>query len=294
MAKIGSFSSQLTEQFSKWGSLVKFSHTVFALPFALAMLVIVSTRETISVFQILLILFCLVLARTGAMAFNRLLDRRIDAINPRTSGRELPQGRISVSSVWVLLFVSYGGFLLCSALLGSHTLVLAPFVIFILSFYSWTKRFTSFSHLVLGLSLAMAPGGVWYALTAEFALLPVWLMAAVLFWVAGFDIIYSCQDADFDRSQGLFSIPAKVGIPQALLISKIFHLFTIIFLTLFGIKAELGALYFVGVILFAGIIISQHLIVSVADLSRVNEAFFVRNGLGSVMYLIAVIMDNFV
>lgn len=294
MASYGAYTIKITEQFSKWGSLVKFSHTIFALPFALAMLVVVSAKVSVSFAQVILILLCLVSARTGAMGFNRLLDRHIDALNPRTSGRELPQGRISVGSVWMLLLLSYGTFLFFSYLLGTHTLILAPLVIAILSFYSWTKRFTPYSHLVLGLSLALAPGGVWYALTAEFAVLPIWLMTAVLFWVAGFDIIYSCQDVDFDRAHKLFSIPVKFGIDKALKVSKFLHFLAILCLLQFGMMAQLGVLYFVGVTVFAGIIISQHLIVSAGNLSRVNEAFFVRNGVGSVVYLISVLLDRFI
>jgi 4-hydroxybenzoate polyprenyltransferase len=278
-------------QIVKWGSLVKFSHTVFAMPFALAMMVYVFGRVGVSVSQVFWILLCLVSARTGAMALNRLLDRKIDSLNPRTKERELPAGRVTENSVKLLLAVSYGIFILGAGMLGQHTLILALPVLAILSFYSWTKRFTQYSHFVLGLALSLAPGGVWYALVATVELLPILLMVAVLLWVTGFDIIYSCQDEQFDRSQGLFSIPAKIGVARALQLARLVHLVAIMFLLLFGYCADAGLVFYVGWILFSLLILSQHSLISPSDLSRVNEAFFVRNGLGSFLFFLGSLFD---
>lgn len=282
----------MKKEILKWGRLVKFSHTIFAMPFALSMFVIVSKIYSVSFFQFFWIVICLISARTGAMAFNRILDRKIDHLNPRTHNRELPQGIVTPLSASLLLLLTYGIFLFAASALGSHAFVLAPVVLLILSFYSWTKRFTSFSHLVLGVCLAMAPGGVWYALTAEFAILPIWLMLAVAFWVAGFDIIYSCQDRDFDVSKGLYSVPAKIGIHKSLTLARSLHTIALLFLVGFGYAANMGVLYFAALFIFAGLIISQHFIVKAEDLSRVNEAFFVRNGLASVIFFVGVLLDR--
>jgi len=284
--KIGS-----TLEITKWGKLVKFSHTIFALPFALSMLFVVQRDFPVSMSKITWILICLVSARTGAMTLNRIIDRNIDGLNPRTRNRELPQGIVTLRSVQALLLLSYGIFLGAAAMLGRHTLILAPFVLAILSFYSWTKRWTSWSHLVLGACLAMAPGGVWYALTGIVSVVPLWLMLGVALWVAGFDIIYSCQDMDFDRSQGLFSIPARIGLGRALNLARILHFMAVISIAIFGIYAELGSYFFIGLIVFSAVLFSQHGIVSENNLSRVNEAFFVRNGMGSVVFMIGTLID---
>lgn len=281
-------------QIVKWGRLVKFSHTIFAMPFALAMAVIISGSVEVTREQIFWIVTCLVSARTGAMAFNRLLDRKIDALNPRTKDRELPAGKVSIYSVTALLLLSYGIFILGSAMLGDHTLALALPVLFILSIYSWTKRFTPYSHFFLGLALALAPGGVWYALVGTVEWLPVWLMLGVLFWVVGFDIIYSCQDEQFDKQHGLFSIPARFGIGRALALALFSHILSILLLLYLGIMAGLGSLYFAALVIFATIILSQHRLVTPTDLSKVNEAFFIRNGLASFVYLLGVVLDRVV
>ncbi len=277
-------------QLRLYAGLVKFSHTVFALPFALSMLVVLARTHPVSWSQIVWILVALVSARTAAMAFNRLIDRDVDARNPRTREREIPSGKLSVAKVRGLLFISSAVFLGSAAVLGLHCLVLAPFVLGILLLYSWTKRFTSSSHIVLGLSLALAPGGVWYALTAEVALLPVLLMAAVLFWVAGFDILYSCQDVNFDTEQHLFSIPVRCGVATAFWLARLFHVIAFVFLGLFGVEATLGIHYFAGLLVFGLILGSQHLIISPKDLSRIDAAFFTRNGTASLVFFLAVIL----
>lgn len=272
----------------RWASFVKFSHTVFALPFALAMLLVVNRNFPVTGKQCLWILLALVAARSAAMACNRLVDRRIDSLNPRTAGRELPRGAIAPAEARVFLLLNALLFFAAAAFLGLHCLVMAPLVLALLCFYSWTKRFTSYSHLVLGAALALAPGGVWYALTARFALLPVWMMLGVAFWVAGFDILYSCQDRDFDRRQGLRSLPALWGIRVALRIARMLHVAAVLMLAVFGALAGLSDFYFAALAIFAIVLASQHLLVQADDLSRINAAFFTRNGAASVLYLIAV------
>lgn len=277
-----------------WADLIKFSHSIFALPFALSMFIVVAIDSTVTLKQLCWIIVALVSARTAAMGFNRLLDRHIDAANPRTAGREVPASKVSLGGVVNLIIISTAVFLLSAWQLGRHCLLLAVPVIGFLFFYSYTKRFTSYSHLVLGAALALAPGGVWYALTAEFAFLPVIMMAAVMFWVAGFDIIYSCQDLDFDRARSLYSIPALVGADRALQISKLFHLVSLALLVYFGITAEYGTLYFSGVLIFGFFLFSQHRMISAADLSRADAAFFTRNAAASFVYFLGMLGEYFV
>lgn len=274
-----------------FASFVKLSHTIFAMPFALAMFVIATERYTYSSYSLLWVVIAIVAARTAAMAFNRLIDSKLDAKNPRTAEREIPCGQVSVSEARLVTLLAIMIFMAASFALGVHCLILAPLVLCVLLGYSLTKRFTSMSHVVLGLALAMAPGGVWYALSAEFSWIPVPLMMAVLFWVAGFDIIYSCQDVAFDASEGLHSIPTKIGVTRALALSRFFHLLAVVGLVIFGILSSRSIFYYSFVGVFAVIIASQHLLVSARDLSRVNQAFFVRNGVGSFIFFFGVLLD---
>ena len=274
-----------------WGRLVRFSHTIFAMPFALSMWAYVSVARPVPILDFALIIVALVAARTAAMTFNRLVDRDIDALNPRTKTRELPSGQLSVRSAWILFSISAFLFFVAAGLLGLHCLVLAPIVFAVLCGYSWAKRFTPYSHLVLGLALAMAPGGVWYALTAHFAMLPVWMMFGVLCWVAGFDILYSCQDTEFDRKQGLFSLPARFGERTAFWIARLLHVLAIVFLVVFGWVGGLGNIYFFGLGLFGLLLLSQHRLVGPGNLERIDAAFFTRNGAASVLYFVATLLD---
>lgn len=274
-----------------WGRLVKFSHTIFAMPFALAMLVVTGRYVTISLSQVLWILAALVSARTAAMAWNRLVDRHLDAQNPRTSMRELPSGLLKARSVLLLVLLSSAFFILSAAFLGYVCLLLSPFILLYLFFYSWTKRFTAYSHIVLGGALAMAPGGVWVALTGQAAILPLWLMLAVLCWVAGFDILYACQDESFDRAKRLYSFPVRFGIAASLHISQLLHSLAIICLCVFGIAAGLHWVYFTGVAVFSLLVLSQHRLVSPENLSRIDAAFFIRNGLASFLFFFFVLGD---
>jgi 4-hydroxybenzoate polyprenyltransferase len=253
------------------------------------MVLVVARHNPITWQQIVAILFAVVSARTAAMGFNRIIDRHIDAKNPRTAMRELPRGALTLGQAWTMTIAASLVFLASSALLRFECLLLAPLVLALLFFYSAMKRFAHGAHLVLGLALACAPGGVWFALTGTVAWLPVLMMAGVLFWVAGFDILYSCQDHDFDKKEGLYSIPAQIGIAPAFWVARIFHLVAVVFLWWFGIAADLKAAYFCGIALFAGLLLSQHLIISPRDLSRIDAAFFTRNGLGSIVYFAGVV-----
>lgn len=277
---------------SRFGSLVKFSHTVFALPFALSIAVVLSERRPISVRDLAIILGCLVLARTAAMAFNRLADHEFDTRNPRTAGRELPAGLVSRSSVIALFVLTSLGFLMGAGLLGRHCLLLAPLVLAILCLYSYTKRFTAYSHLILGLALSLAPGGVWYALAASVEMPPLLLMAAVIFWVAGFDVLYACQDVAFDRQAGLHSLAVRLGIPSALKMARLFHVAAVIFLVFFGVAVRLDLIFYLGLAAFAAALWSQHVLVRYDDLSRLDAAFFTRNGIASIVFLLGVVGDH--
>ena len=281
----------LPARLCRWGSLLRFSHTLFALPFALSMAVIVSRSYEVTLAQVLWILVCLVSARTAAMGYNRLIDRHLDALNPRTIDRELPQGLLSLHRVRFLILVSSALFLFGSYALGFHCLVLAPFVLGWLFFYSWTKRFTSLSHVALGIALALAPGGVWYALTAELAWMPVWMMLAVVCWVAGFDVLYSCQDTEHDRAQGLHSIPSRLGMATSFRLAKMLHILSVMLLTVLGLVAQLGPIYYLGVLVFGSLLLWQYRLVNPSDLERIEQAFFSQNAWASVIYFCFVLLD---
>lgn len=272
-----------------WGSLVKFSHSVFALPFAMGMLVVAAHRAPVTIAKLLLMLVAIVSARTAAMAWNRLIDRHIDAANPRTAVRELPRGEVSATSVWQLVFISSIVFLWASWMLGWHCFVLAPIVLLVLLGYSLTKRFTPYSHLVLGLCLSAAPGGVWYATVGTIELTPLILMSAVLCWTAGFDILYSLQDEQFDRGAGLFSIPSKFGIGRAYLISAALHVACLVLLVWFGLFVGLGALYFVCLGGFGALLVRQQVIAR-RSIAEIDPQFFANNGYASVIFLIATLL----
>ena len=288
--------SASTSILRQYSGLVALPHTVFALPFALASLLLASRaageRAVVQLggFTFLLVLLALVFARTAAMAFNRLVDANIDARNPRTANRHIPKGELSKRSVAILVLLSSSLFLATAAALGMHCLVLAPLVLFVLLGYSLTKRFTSSSHLVLGLALALAPGGAWWVIYPEVSALPLLMMATVMLWVAGFDILYSCQDVSFDRANALHSIPAKIGVRNALRLSTVFHLLAFGGFFSVGLLADLSSSYFWGVLLIGIPLIGQHWLVSESDLSRINRAFFTFNGLISIGYFVLVLL----
>lgn len=273
-----------------YGRMVKLSHSIFAMPFALAAARIAAERVPVSAVQIGLVVACMVLARTSAMGFNRIADRDIDARNPRTADRELPSGQISLRAAWAFTLLSAAGFVACSAALGRPTLLLSPVALAVVWGYSLTKRFTALCHLFLGLGLALAPTGVWIALTSSYGVVPLLLSVAVLTWVAGFDIVYSCQDAAFDRENGLYSLPAALGVGGALAVSAVLHVVTIGVLAALPAYVPLGWPYGVGFLVIAAVLVYEHWIVRPNDLSRVNKAFFDLNGWVSLLFLVFVVL----
>ena len=290
-------------------SLIKFSHTIFAMPFALigfflglydhASLVPGWQNKIFApgfdwewmIFKLFLVILCMVFARSAAMAFNRYLDRQYDAKNPRTAEREIPSGLISPFNALVFTVICCFLFMAACYFINSICFLLSPIALAVVLGYSYTKRFTALCHLILGLGLSLAPIGAYLAVTGAFDLLPVLFSLAVLFWVSGFDIIYSLQDEEFDKSQALYSIPAWLGKSRALRISEILHLLSIVAIVYAGIYGKFGWLYWVGATLFTGMLVYQHAIVKPTDLRRVNLAFMTANGIASVIFAIFVIAD---
>ena len=274
-----------------YGRMIKFSHSIFALPFALSGAFLAATQTGISPRQIGWIVVAMIGARSAAMGFNRLVDRHIDAANPRTRNRELPRGVVAPWAVGCFVILSATALVLAAQRLNPLCLYLSPLVLAVLFFYSLTKRFTWTSHLVLGLCLGGAPLGAWIAITGRVDLAPVFLTLAVLAWVAGFDIIYACQDHHFDREAGLFSIPVRFGIPIALYIARFLHLLAVVLLALLAQFLELHMLYLVGVGGVALLLIYEHRLVRAEDLSRLDMAFFTMNGIISVVYFAFTLAD---
>jgi len=272
-----------------WGRMVRFSHSLFALPFAFAGAALAAAESGIEWRQVLWIAVAMVSARNAAMGFNRLADQAIDSRNPRTAGRELPRGRLSRASVWSFSAVLSAIFIFAAFRLGPLCGALSPLALAIVFGYSYTKRFTWASHLFLGLALGIAPVGGWLAVAGSVDP-AAWLLAgAVLLWVAGFDVIYACQDTEFDRRAGLFSLPARFGTRGALNASRGFHLIGWSLLIAIGIRAELHPVYWIGVAAIGLLLVQQHRVVGPQDLSRVGLAFFNLNGVIAVLYLVNVL-----
>ncbi|RYY83497.1 MAG: 4-hydroxybenzoate octaprenyltransferase [Chitinophagaceae bacterium] len=313
-------------------SLVKFSHTIFAMPFALIGFFLASgswikslylsysdasryewfafeqsgSSEARAAFADMmahpvrffvvkfgLVILCMVFARSAAMAFNRYLDRKWDALNPRTAIREIPKGIITPKNALAFTIACCVLFIVCTAFINRICFFLSPVALAVVLGYSYTKRFTPFCHLVLGLGLSLAPIGAWLAVTGYFHWLPLLFSFAVLFWVSGFDIIYAMQDVDFDQSQQLYSIPAAVGKEKALRISELLHLLSAACVAAAGRFGHFGWLYWIGVLVFGGMLVYQHAIVKPNDLRRVNIAFMTANGIASVVFAVFVIADLF-
>jgi len=279
-----SASSGVVETALTWGRMVKFSHSIFALPFALSGAALAAARYGISWRQTVWIVVAMAAARNAAMGFNRLADQAIDARNPRTAGRELPRGALSRGAVWAFTATLSGLFVVASFELNALCGALSVPALLVIFAYSLTKRFTWASHLVLGLSLAIAPVGGWLAIAGHFAAIPLWLALAVGFWVAGFDTIYACQDAAFDRREGLFSIPARFGVRRALVLARVFHGVALFAMTAVGLSASLHAVYFLGLVIVAVVLVVEHRLVRADDLSKVGVAFLNANGLISMIY----------
>lgn len=293
-------------------SLVKFAHTIFAMPFAMIgfFLGIFNVRWSLNstivwgndvtgytfqekIVKLVLVVLCMVTARSAAMAFNRYLDKNFDAKNPRTAIREIPAGIISANDALIFVIFNCAAFVICTYFINTICFFLSPVALFIILFYSYTKRFTPLCHLVLGLGLSLAPIGAYLAVTGEFNILPVLFSFAVLFWVSGFDIIYALQDVDFDLSQNLYSIPSVLGKQKALRVSELLHFFSALFVIIAGWIAGLGWLFWTGTAVFSAMLIYQHSIVKPDDLRKVNLAFMTANGIASVVFAVFVIADLF-
>lgn len=274
-------------------SLVKFAHTVFAMPFAITgfALAISGTGNPFSIRLLILIILCMIFARNAAMGFNRLADRKFDSLNPRTDKREIPSGKISVSSAAIFVIINSVLFIISAGLINRLTLCLAPVALLIILGYSLTKRITYLCHFILGLGLSLAPIGAYISVTGTFNIVPIIYSFIVLTWVSGFDIIYALQDDEFDRDHNLHSIPSYSGRKRALTISVIVHFITFILIVTAGFAGNGNILYWIGALLFTGLLMWQHLLVKPDDLSRVTLAFQTTNGIGSILYALFVILD---
>ncbi|MFT3701548.1 MAG: UbiA-like polyprenyltransferase [Agriterribacter sp.] len=297
-------------------SLIKFSHTIFAMPFAMIGFCLglfqgiyngalahgkIEQPSSWSLYvsplyllkELTLVILCMVFARSAAMAFNRYLDRSFDAKNPRTAIREIPAGIIKANSALIFTIVCGVLFMVCSLLINKLCFFLSPLALLVVLGYSYTKRFTALCHLVLGLGLSLAPIGAYLAVAGRFDWLPVLFSITVMFWVSGFDIIYALQDEEFDKLQQLHSIPASLGKKNALRVSEILHVLAAIVVVSAGIYGRFGIWYWMGVAVFVGMLIYQHSIVKPTDLRRVNIAFMTANGIASVVFAVFVIGDIF-
>ena len=275
-----------------YGSLVRLSHTIFALPFALAAVVLAAPYAAITVEKVLLIVLCIAAARTAAMGFNRLVDRDIDGRNPRTQDRELPRGVLSVNAVRGLVLVSCTVFVLGAARLGRLPLYLSPPTLALALGYSYAKRFTALCHVILGFAIALAPGGAWIALGAPVTLAPWLLVFGVATWVAGFDVLYALQDHEFDRRAQLRSMPVLLGVRGAIVASALLHVLTVVCFAGVGVVLGRGVAYYAGVLIVAALLVVEHAMVRPSDLSRLNRAFFDMNGYVSVAFFVCVGLDQ--
>ncbi|WP_222537656.1 UbiA-like polyprenyltransferase [Pedobacter polysacchareus] len=280
----------------KYFSLVLFAHSVFALPFAMIgfFLGVTTTTSPFKWTLLVMVLLCMVFARNAAMAFNRYLDRNIDAKNPRTQMRDIPAGRVSANEALIFVIVNCILFMVTTIFINPLCFYLSPVALFVVLFYSYTKRFTALCHLVLGLGLALAPIGAYIAVTGQFAVIPVLYSFAVLFWVSGFDIIYALQDEGFDRDEKLHSIPAALGIKNALKLSEVLHVFSALCVIVPIILApdNFSWFYYLGVAFFCSMLIYQHLLVKPNDISKVDKAFMTTNGFASVIFAACFLLDT--
>lgn len=287
---------EIAARIASYASLIRFSHTVFALPFALAAVALAWPSHPVTPRVFVWILVAMVGARSAAMGFNRLADRRFDALNPRTQSWELPQGKVRVGEAVALTVGAALVFVYAAFQLNWLCFVLSPVALTIIFFYSLTKRFTWASHLFLGLSLSLAPIGAWLAVSGPPNSLselstPFFLGLAVLFWLAGFDVIYSLQDYEFDGRHGLSSIPVRFGVRRSLQFSSLFHVLTVIFLAMVGLSAGMAIIYWAGLAVVSTILLWEHRLVKPDDLSRINRAFFDFNAYVSVGYFAITVGD---
>ena len=270
--------------------MIKFPHSIFALPFAFTGAVI-AAEGIPSLREIVWITVAMVGARSGAMGLNRVIDRKIDRENPRTKNRELPKGEIRLSEAILFTGVSIAIFIFAAYMLNPLCLKLSPIALAVLFIYSYTKRFTWTTHFVLGLALSAAPLGAWIAVRGTFDTEIIPMGIAVIFWLAGFDTLYALQDIEFDKSHGLYSIPKRFGIKNALLLARLFHLITFIMLITTGVLFKVGIFYWLGMIIVAGLFIYEHSLVKQSDLNKLDIAFFNMNGYISITVFIFTLMD---
>jgi 4-hydroxybenzoate polyprenyltransferase len=274
--------------FRRHANLVRLPHTVFALPFALVGVVLASYLAPITIGRVVWVVIAFTSARFAAMGFNRIVDREIDARNPRTRSREIPSGAMSVREAGAAVLIASLVFVVAAWQLNSLCLALAPLALVWVLFYSYTKRFTRWSHLVLGIGLSIAPVGGYLAITGRWSD-PWWMLIALAFavatWVGGFDILYALQDVAFDRENGLYSVPSTLGEPNALGIARVLHITTVVGLALAGVGAGAGTLYFAGVVVAAALLLYEHSLVRADDFSRLDAAFFTMNGVISIVFL---------
>jgi 4-hydroxybenzoate polyprenyltransferase len=280
----------------KYLSLVTFTHTIFAMPFAFIgfFLAVTTTQHTFEWQKLVMMVLCMVFARNSAMAFNRYLDRDIDAKNPRTKQRDIPAGRISATNALTFTIVNCLLFIGVTWFINPLCFYLSPVALLVVLGYSATKRFTALCHLVLGLGLSLAPIGAYLVVTGQFALTPLFFSLAVLCWVSGFDIIYAMQDEDFDRGENLHSIPAYLGKVNALRLSTFLHILSAIFIVMPVFFIHPGFLYYIGIVFFCIMLTYQHLLVKPNDLSRVNFAFMTTNGIASVVFAVLFLLDRLI
>ena len=277
-------------------SLVKFSHTIFAMPFALIGFFLgVKDLQTAShpnlLAKFFLVILCMVFARSAAMAFNRYLDRHFDSLNPRTAIREIPSGIITAKNALLFTIINCLLFIATTYLINPLCFYLSHVALLVVLFYSYTKRFTALCHLVLGLGLSLAPIGAYIAVTGVFAWVPLMFSFAVIFWVSGFDIIYALQDVEFDSENKLHSLPVLFGKKNALILSSVLHFISIVCITAAGYLMSGGIMFILGWLVFVGMLVYQHSIVKADDLRRVNIAFMTANGIASVVFALFVIID---
>lgn len=286
--------TKIKNKIMNYGTLVMFSHTIFSLSFALISMLLAGGGR-LNFNKIFWIIIAFLGARTGANALNRVIDAEIDAKNPRTAARQLPQGLMKKKEILIFVFICFAVMVFAAFQLNLICLILSPIALFLMIIYSYTKRFTWLCHLVLGVTSACAPVGAWLAVTGRISWIPLFMGAANTLWVAGFDIIYGAQDYDFDTQNGLHSIPERFGVKNALIISSVFHFFTVVFLFIVGMLTEqLGVIFYTGLIIVGILFIIQHKLVSSENLKNVKIASYSVNQVISIVFLITGLIDSLI
>ncbi|QTA89019.1 Prenyltransferase family protein, UbiA-like [Desulfonema magnum] len=286
--------SYVLDRISAFGRMIKFSHTVFALPFALAAVVLAHRESPVTLNLIFWILVAMAGARSAAMGFNRIADAGFDAQNPRTADRAIPAGGISITASWIFVIAFSALFVLAGAMISPLCFLLSAPVLLILFSYSYAKRFTAFSHLYLGFAISLAPVGAWIAVTGGFDWRILHLSLGLLTYIAGFDILYACQDWEFDKKMGLFSIPSRFGIKTAFRISAVLHVLTFVFFVLIFIVFDMGIFYMGTLVIIGGLLILEHRLVSPRDMTHIQIAFFHVNSAISILLFLGILSDELI